>query len=265
MMVRADLHVHSSFSSDSEESTERQVLAAIDAGIKTLCITEHMDMDYPTGEFILDTSAYRTELMRLRELYSDRIELLYGVELGLMDYLAPRLYDYTRSQDFDFVIGSSHLVDGIDPYYPGYFDKLGDREGILRYLQSILDNVRAFDDFDVYGHLDYVVRYSSEKTYRPSDYMDIIEEILKKLISMGKGIELNTAGLKYGLGWAHPHPEVLKRYRELGGEIITVGSDGHKAEHVAYDFDKAAKILTDAGFEYYTVFRKRQAEFVKIG
>lgn len=221
-------------------------------------------MDYPTGEFILDTDAYKSALFAAKEKYSDRIELLFGVELGLMDYLAPRLYEYTKVHDFDFIIGSSHLVDGIDPYYPGYFDKLGDKEGIRRYLQSILDNIAAFDDFDVYGHLDYVVRYSNDKTYLPSDYSDMTDEILKKLISMGKGIELNTAGLKYGLGWAHPHPEVLKRYRELGGEIITVGSDGHKGEHIAYDFDKATEILQAAGFTYRAIFRGRKAEFIRI-
>lgn len=263
-MITADFHVHSAFSSDSEELTEVQVNAAIDMGLNMLCITEHMDMDYPTGEFLLDTAAYKKELFRLKEKYADRIEILYGVELGLMDYLAPRLYEYTKDENFDFIIGSSHLVDKIDPYYPGYFDKLGDKEGIRRYLQSILDNISAFDDFDVYGHLDYVVRYSNEKTYRPSDYSDLTEEILKKLIAMGKGIELNTAGLKYGLGWAHPHPELLRRYRELGGEIITVGSDGHKAEHIAYDFKAAAEILKAAGFEYYTVFKARKPQFIKL-
>lgn len=262
-MITADFHVHSSFSSDSTESTEAQISAALSAGLKMICITEHMDMDYPDGEFMLDTPSYKAELLRLKELYADKLEVLYGVELGLMDYLAPRLYEYA-AEDFDFIIGSSHLVDNIDPYYPGYFDKLGDREGILRYFESILANISAFDDFDVYGHLDYVVRYSGAKTYAPSEYFDLLDEILKKLIAMGKGIELNTAGLKYGLGWAHPHPKVLRRYRELGGEIITVGSDAHCAEHVAYDFKKAAEILTAAGFEYYTVFRSRKPEFIRI-
>lgn len=263
-MIKADQHVHSSFSSDSEEKLENAVLAAINAGLRTLCITEHMDMDYPTGEFMLDTEAYRTEYLRLKEMYSDRIELLFGVELGLMDYLAPRLYEYTKDKPFDLVIGSSHLVGGVDPYYPEYFGTHGDHNGILRYFDSILANIATFDDFDVYGHLDYVVRYSHAKSYSPADHTELLDEILKKLISMGKGIELNTAGLKYGLGWAHPHPELLKRYRELGGEIITVGSDGHKGEHIAYDFDKASDILQAAGFEYYTVFRQRKPEFIKI-
>lgn len=190
--------------------------------------------------------------------------MLFGVELGLMDYLAPRLREYVGAWDFDFVIGSSHLVGGVDPYYPEYFEKYGDHNGILRYFESILANIRTFDGFDVYGHLDYIVRYCRAKAYCPAEYSDITDEILKTLISMGKGIELNTAGLKYGLGWAHPHPEVLKRYRELGGEMITVGSDGHKAEHYAWEFDKAEDILRDAGFKYYAVFRGRKPEFVRI-
>ena len=263
-MIKADLHVHSSFSSDSDELLENSVKAAVEAGLTTLCVTEHMDMDFPTGEFILDTPAYKAELFRLKEEYADKIELLYGVELGLMDYLAPRLYEYAAAEPFDFIIGSSHLIDGMDPYDPPYFEKYGDKNGILRYFESILANIAAFDDFDVYGHLDYAVRYCSARSYDPSEYMDIISEILKKLIAMGKGIELNTAGLKYGLGWAHPHPEVLRRYRELGGEVITVGSDGHRAEHIAYDFDKACDVLKAFGFKYYTVFRQRKADFIKL-
>ena len=207
---------------------------------------------------------YRKELFRLKEKYSGRVELLFGVELGLMDHLAPRLSEYVSGWDFDFIIGSSHLVDGLDPYEPEYFERLGDRNGILRYFESILANISAFDDYDVYGHLDYVVRYSRAKAYKPSEYRDIIDEILKALVSAGKGIELNTAGLKYGLGWAHPHPGILERYRELGGETVTVGSDAHRAEHLAYDFDKAADILRAAGFGYYTVFRKRKPVMIRI-
>lgn len=263
-MITADFHTHSFFSGDSEEPTENIVRAAYDRGMKTICLTEHMDYDYPEENFVLNTDKYMAELARVRELFKGKIEVLFGVELGLMDYLAPRLYDYTSKYDFDFIIGSSHLVDGEDPYYPEYFDRLGDKNGILRYFESILANISVYDNFDVYGHLDYAVRYSHAKNYSPADYRDITDEIIKKLVSMGKGIELNTAGLKYGLGWAHPHPDLLKRCRELGVEIVTVGSDGHKAEHIAWEFEAASDILKAAGFEYYAVFRHRKPEFVKI-
>ena len=88
--------------------------------------------------------------------------------------------------------------------------------------------------------------------------------ILKYLIEHGKGIELNTSGLKYGLPFAHPHSDILKRYRELGGEIITVGADGHKPEHIAYDFDKVSGILKDCGFKYYTEFSERKPHFKQL-
>ncbi|MGN0686923.1 MAG: histidinol-phosphatase HisJ family protein [Oscillospiraceae bacterium] len=263
-MIKADFHVHTSFSTDSEELMENAVNSAIAAGLDILCITEHMDIDFPTGEFMVDTAAYHKELYRLKEKYSGRIELLYGIELGLMDYLAPKLHEYIAGEPFDFIIGSSHLVDGMDPYEPEFFGKYGDHNGILRYFESILANISAYDGFDVYGHLDYAVRYSGAKSYDPSEYSDITDEILKKLITMDKGIELNTAGLKYGLGWAHPHPQVLKRYKELGGEVITVGSDAHCGRHIAYDFDKAEDILKGAGFRYYTIFRNRKREFIKL-
>ncbi|MCM1165570.1 MAG: histidinol-phosphatase HisJ family protein [Ruminococcus sp.] len=263
-MIYADQHTHSSFSSDSAEPLAETAKAASEKGLKTICLTEHLDLDYPTGEFRLDTAAYRAELMRVREMFSGRLEVLFGVELGLMDYLAPRLNEFAAAWDFDFIIGSSHLVDGKDPYYPEYFETLGSKNGVLRYFESILANVRAFDNFDVYGHLDYVVRYSPEKAYEPLDYREMIDEILKSLISKGKGIEVNTAGVASGIGYPHPHAFILRRYKELGGEVITVGSDAHDRSRVAADFDKAQTALEAAGFEYYAVFRGRKAEFVKF-
>lgn len=262
-MITADLHTHSSFSSDSDEPLISMAKAAREKGLKTLCLTEHLDFDYPGGEFLLDTKSYSEELSRVKGELSD-IELLFGVELGLMDYLAPRLSEYVSEWDFDFIIGSSHLIDGIDPYYPEYFERHGGKNGILRYFESILANIKAFDGFDVYGHLDYVVRYSPEKKYDPLDFREIIDEILKLLISRSKGIEINTAGINSGLGYVHPHAFILSRYKELGGEIITVGSDAHDKARVGADFVIAEQALTAAGFKRCTVFRKRKPEFVRL-
>ena len=95
--------------------------------------------------------------------------------------------------------------------------------------------------------------------------MEVADEIMRSLIAQGKGIELNTAGFKYGLPFAHPHPEILKRYKELGGEIITIGSDAHKPEHIAYDFDRAKEVLEECGFKYYTEFKERKTIFIQVG
>ena len=121
-------------------------------------------------------------------------------------------------------------------------------------------------DFDVYGHLDYIVRYGPNKNkyYTYETYADVLDEILRTLIQRGKGIELNTAGFKYGLGHAHPILPVLKRYKELGGEIITLGSDGHAPEQIAWDFDKVPELLKEAGFTHFTTFQERKPIFRKL-
>ena len=263
-MITADIHTHSSFSSDSTEPLRELAQAAADKGLKTLCITEHHEFDHPVeGEFLLDVPAYREELMRVRGEFSGRLELLFGVELGLLDYAAPRLFEFAKCSDFDFIIGSAHQIDDLDPYYPEYFDKMGDQNGISHFFDAMLSSVKAFDDFDVLGHLDYIVRYSHAKSYEPTDFREVIDEILKTVISKGKGIEINTAGVGK-LGYPHPHPFVLRRYNELGGEIITIGSDAHDRTRVAEHFDKAEQALREAGFKYCAVFRGRKPEFYPI-
>jgi histidinol-phosphatase (PHP family) len=231
-----------------------------------------MDMNFPVSEgtpkdfFLLDTAAYQAGFAELREKYHGQIKLLFGVELGTALDLLPELNHYIKSYDFDFVIASSHLANGKDPYLPEFFAGRSDKEAFCEYFEAIRDNLLKFNDFDVYGHLDYAVRHgrNKDRDYIFADFRDIFEEILTALVNNGKGIEVNTAALRYGMKSPHPCPEVIKRYRELGGEIITIGSDAHKAADIAADFDFAAEVLKDCGFKYYTVFEGRKAEFVKL-
>ena len=162
------------------------------------------------------------------------------------------------------------LVDGHGNF--GSVD--GDGAAAMRYTEArlskisveMLEDIRSTPDFDVLGHIDYVVRYGNGKAegYSYQKYADEIDEILKAVIERGKGIELNMAGLKYGLPFAHPHPDILKRYRELGGEIVTVGADGHRPEHIAWEFDKACDILKGCNFKYYTEFKERKPIFLTL-
>ena len=181
--------------------------------------------------------------------------------------ILPRIHaDILSQYPFDFVIGSSHVMHGVDPYYPAYWENHTEEEGYQEYFESILENIAVFDGFDVYGHIDYVVRYGPNKnaSYSYQKYADIIDEILKALIIKGKGIEINTGGFKYGLGHPNPAEDIIKRYHELGGEIITIGADAHQPEHVAFDFEKVPSILKEAGFTHYTVFKNRKPEFIPI-
>ena len=273
-MITADCHMHSAHSGDSVAPMEEMILKGIDLGLTTMCFTEHNDFDYPDSEegpgsmFLLNTDSYLYDLIKMREKYGDRIKLLYGVELGLQS--SPEIFRknavFARSGEFDFIIGSSHLVNGQDPYYPAFFEGKTEEEAYSSYFQSIYDNIKKFSNFDVYGHLDYVVRYgpNRDNDYSYSKYKDIFDKILNLLIENGKGIEINTGGIDKGMKDFHPCTDILKRYHELGGEIITVGSDAHKSENVAKHFDRAGQLLKECGFKYYTVFEKRVAEFIKL-
>lgn len=272
MPIRADYHLHSSFSGDSKAPMEAMIQQAAASGMLQICFTEHMDMDYhyiheeEIGMFDLNTDSYLFDLIRYREKYADRIQLCFGVELGLQPEIAAKNAAYAKAYDFDFIIASSHVCHKKDPYYPYFYEGRTEEEAYREYFSSILENLNAFTDFDVYGHLDYVVRYgpNRDQYYSYDKYRDLIDEILTLLIENGKGIEVNTGGIKYGLRELNPCTDVIKRYRHLGGEIITVGSDAHTPDMIANGFDRAASILSDCGFRYYNTFRNRVPEYHKL-
>lgn len=272
MTITADCHLHSSFSGDSTAPMEEMILHGIDLGLKTMCFTEHQDYDYPHSPdltddaFILNTDSYLYDLIKLKEKYADKIRLLFGVELGLQPECLRKNAVYARSYDFDFIIGSSHICHGKDPYYPSFFEGRSEEEAYREYFSSILENIKKFQNFDVYGHLDYVVRYgpNRDNNYTYEKYKDLIDPILMALMDHEKGLELNTGGLKRGMKDVHPCTDILKRYKALGGELITVGSDAHKQENIADYFDRAARVLKDCGFRYYCVYEKRVPQFVKL-
>lgn len=267
-MLYADYHLHTCFSPDSDTPVEDMIKAAIDRKLETICFTDHMDKDVfvENQEFVMDTERYLRKIRELSEKYKGKIEVLTGVELGLQPHLADFFHEYTRAYEFDFVLGSVHVVGGKDPYYPEFFDGKTDEQAYKEMLEETIQDLQTDTDFDVLGHLDYIVRYGKqrEETYSYARYQEQIDTILRYLIEHGKGLEFNTAGWKYGLPFAHPHPEVLKRYVEMGGEIITIGSDAHRPEHISYAFEQVKPVLEACGVKYYTKFKKRKPFFEKI-
>ncbi len=277
-MILADYHVHSDFSSDSQTPMEQMIEKAVELGLKRLCFTDHMDFDYPAvGDynFEFDPDEYVNKLMKLKKQYETQLLLLTGIELGLQPHLAGRLNRLTSSYPFDFIIGSSHVVDRVDPYYPEYWDNKSKDQGIQRYFETIIENCKVFQGFHVYGHIDYIIRYVPDRLndnyklgkkadYSYQDYTDLLDEVLKTMIASGKGIEINTAGLKYRLGFPHPKKEIIMRYKELGGELITIGSDAHRPEHLCYDFQLLPELLKHMGFQYYAVFEQGKPLYEKL-
>lgn len=263
-----DMHMHCHFSGDSKANPLDMAQKAVNIGLKGICFTDHLDIDYKEepGLFDLDIPAYKKEITSVKKTFADRLDIGWGIELGLQPYLAEKNNQIIKENNFDFVIGSTHVVKQVDIYFPAYYEGRTEDACYREYFEETLKNAQSDVDFDVYGHLDYIVRYGPNKNqfYSYEKFADVIDEILRTLIHRGKGIELNMAGFKYGLGHAHPTMETLKRYKELGGDIITIGSDGHAPEQIAWNFDKVPAILKEAGFEYFTVFKNRKTEFIKL-
>lgn len=280
-MIQSDNHVHTSFSSDSTEPMENMIKQGITLGLTSICFTEHMDYDFPDlgqgMDFLFDVPTYLETLQMFQKQYNE-IEIRKGVEIGLKSGIIDKTTKLTTAYDFDFVIGSTHLVNDMDPYYRDYWESTGETLGIQKYYETTLEQIQNNFDFDVYGHIDYILRYTptvvdhknkpntidSFLTQSTEKYMDILDEILRTLIENGKGIEINAAGWKYGLGHPNPHEKILTRYRELGGEIISIGSDAHETKHLAYDFHKVPNLLKTCGFDYYTEFHGRKPKYIKL-
>lgn len=264
----SDSHIHSWFSGDSETDPEAMIKRAIYLNMETITFTEHLDLEFPQEEldFTLDIDEYTKNISELSSKYYSKIEILTGIESGLEPELKDKISNYIKGKPFDFIIGSSHVVNRMDPYSPEFFKKYTEREGFESYFKSIIENLKAGHDFDVYGHIDYIVRYAPNKNtnYSYFDYSDIIDEILKIIIEKDKGIEINTAGFKYGLNSPNPDINIIKKYHELGGEIITIGSDAHTPNHIGFYFNMIEPILLECGFRYYNIFKKRNPEFIKL-
>ena len=231
MAIKADFHLHSSYSGDSQAPMEEMIRKGISLGLSQMCFTEHMDFDFPVstdtpaGFFEVNTDSYLYDLLKYKAEYRKEIQVSFGIELGLQAYLTGLQSAYTNAFDFDFIIGSSHLCKGRDPYDALFYEGRTEEEAYREYFSSIIENLEAFHDFDIYGHLDYVVRYGpgKDKNYTYEKYQDLFERILDLLLENGIGMEINTGGLRYGLKELHPCRKVLERYREKGGETVTVG------------------------------------------
>ena len=263
-----DCHVHTCFSGDSHTPVEEQIRRAISLGMPALCITDHQDFDFPpeAGDFTFDTEAYFKELSALKERFRGQIELLIGVELGLQTGIPTDLKAYSEAWPFDYVIGSTHVCQGMDPYFPEFYAGRSEKEAYRAYFEAELENLKSLDCFDAAGHLDYVVRYGPRKNadYRCEDYLELFDEMLKLLILRGKGLECNTGGFKAGLGHPHPTEQLLRRYRELGGELVTLGSDTHAPEHLGHSFELLKDLLSACGFRYYAVYKERKPAFYRL-
>ncbi len=266
-MFREDYHLHTNASSDSEAEAETMIERSIELGLNEIALTDHVDFD--DRYTYTDYSAYIPKFIELQEKYSDKIRISLGVEIGLDNKVKETVNEFALSFPFDFIIGSSHSVAKYDLYFDRekYFSLFKNkREAYGYYFSELIENIKTCRTFCVYGHMDFVNRYGTYEDNSLSyfDYSDLVDTALKLLIQKGKGIEINTSGFRYGVGQTHPSLDFVKRYRELGGEIITVGSDAHRPEDIGKNFTEAYDMLKTAGFKYVSVFRYQKPVFKKF-
>ena len=257
-----DFHLHSEYSIDSKTSMENMVLSAINKNFKSICFTDHIDFEANSLgiDFVFRTPDYLKNIKQVKYKYKNQLEILAGVEIGMQPHLANRYNSFIEEGVFDFVIMSVHTLDGLDISSDNYTKGKSPLEAIERYYNEMYLSISNFDNFDVLGHIDYIDRYFEDYSLIPKfdEYAHQVEEILKLLIQKGKGIEINTGGMRYGLSYYHPKLPILKMYKELGGEIITIGSDAHKPEDIGHDYKIVERMLKDLGFKYIHIFKERK-------
>ena len=271
-MYKGDTHVHSCFSMDSNEELEKIFERAIELGFDEITITDHMDCEEREEDdyFVFNIEDYLKTLNAYKQKYKEKLKIKIGMELGIQPHTHKRFEEILKSDCYDFLIGSSHAVDGLDSSLSALYKRFKNKDELhRRYFEIILENIEKYDGINTYGHLDYIRRYGG--AYFPDHkkvdlelHKDLIDKILKKLIEKKIGLEVNTSGIRYGVGDFHPCREIIARYKELGGEIITIGSDAHKASDIGKDFDSARELLKSLGFKYFCVFTNKKPEFHEL-
>lgn len=260
-----DYHIHSSVSADCKVPMMSMAKAALDAGLKEICFTEHIDLNLLEGpDFTVDFKAYATALADVRAAFPT-LTIRMGIEAGLDIETAPQMQALLAGQPLDYVIGSQHVVFGLDPYYEQVWKQYSQAEIFREYLRVSTESAKQLDYYDVMGHIGYVSKFCpfEDKMLCYADYADAVDDLLRVLVGKGKGIEINTNGL-YMTPSTMPETQIIKRYFELGGEIVTIGSDAHYETVVGHAVADTLDLLKSIGFRYICAFDKRQPFFLPL-
>ncbi|MBQ9930799.1 MAG: histidinol-phosphatase HisJ family protein [Firmicutes bacterium] len=262
-----DYHTHTFFSDDANIPMDEMIEAACKAGITEMAITDHYDPLYPDPDytFLLDFEAYQKALEKAQATFKDRITIVKGMELGLQSHALEECSRAANAYPYDFIIGSFHCAQGFDLYRRDLLFK--DRtveEVYIGFYTYMKDCLARFEDFNVVGHFNIIDRYSPEIA-KDSLTKELREDILRNLAERGKGIEINTSSYRYKMGRrTTPTLDILKTFKKVGGEVITIGSDAHYPEHVGDHHADAVALAKEAGFRYVATFRERKPSFTAV-
>jgi histidinol-phosphatase (PHP family) len=238
----------------------------VDYGIKLDWHTKG-EVKYVEGKPLLnvDYPLYSKQIKELKEKYKNDIRLKQGLEFGVQTHTMDQFHKLFLTYPFDFIILSIHQVEDLEFWTQDFQKGRTQKEYNERYYQEMYDVITKFHDYSVIGHLDLIKRYDKEGIYPFENNKEIITDILTYIIHDGKGIEVNTSSFRYGLKDLMPSMEILKLYHHLGGNIITIGSDSHKEEHLGVYINYVKKQLKKIGFTHFCTFDKMKPVFHEIG
>ena len=256
-----DFHMHSHVSFDGRDTGINMAKAAVKTGLKEICFTDHMDYDplNPANILHFALADYNKEYdeLEIPGLINRR-----GFEFGMLPDNRERFQKDIALRNCDFVIGSVHFVDNLDVYFSEYWEGKTSYYAILRSFEDTLTCVKNHDDFDVLGHLTYLGKCDANPEKKPilyEAYREVADEIMKILVRKGKGMEINTSGIDR-CGVYLRDPVFLRRFKELGGEIVTVGSDAHHSDRVGQCCREACEIVQEI-FGHVCTFAQRKPQF----
>ena len=262
-----DMHTHTNNSFDGNYPIEELCEAAIEKGIKILAFTDHVEMDYFVEKgFDKDAANSYADIIRAKEMVKDRIEICTGVERGEPTYDIAASEALINSRDYDFVIGSIHNLRKTDDFCELKYEGL-DIDALLRTYFEELKRLADCAKVDTFAHLTYPLRYIVGENKIPVDmskYQKDVDEILSLLASKDKALEINTSGLRQPIGITMPDESIVRRFRELGGKMITVGSDTHFTALMGAGIEQGMLLANKCGFDSVYIFRKRQPVEIEI-
>lgn len=262
-----DLHTHSEHSFDGNHSCTLMCESAVQKGLKGLALTDHCEIDSKDCDFEKLCSSQFLDTSKAATVFSGSLEVFRGIELGQAVYNEALTESILSKYDYDFVLGSIHNLRNMEDFFFLDYNKGYDIYDLLsRYFDTEYE-LCEWNKFDSLAHLTYPLRYITGKygiKVDMSRFSDKIDKILKLLIKNEKALEINTSGYFNEMKDILPNAEIVARYKELGGKYITIGSDSHYYDKIGMGIEQGMDAAKKCGFEYITVYRKRQPFLVPI-
>ena len=270
MFPLIDCHNHSCHSFDAVDTVEAMCLRAEELGLTAFALTDHSDLNGKNLSECVDVvSRSVDEVEQFRSSHAIKCELLTGLELGEAVDFPEDAKVMAQLRPYDVIIGSYHNSPNGEDYYFMEFQSMTDEEiyvSLRGYFDKLIQTVQK-TDLDVLAHITYPLRYIVGDQGRRvclDDYENQLHRLLTSVIEKGVSLEVNSSGLRQKIGEPLPNRLILQKYRELGGTMVSLGSDSHNTKDLGKGIKECTQLLSDLRFTHITYFRKRQPISIPI-